>query len=90
MLNNDNILVREKTVEALGRIGDKRAVPALVSALEQKDNRSETEVFTAIWALGNIGDRSAVPILNSLLEDKNKYVRYLAMEALNKLSAPSE
>jgi capsular exopolysaccharide synthesis family protein len=85
MLDNENILVREKAIEALGKIGDKRAVPVLTSILEQKDNKTEGEVFTAIWALGNIGDKSAEPVLNSLLGDRNKYVRYNAEQALKKI-----
>jgi succinoglycan biosynthesis transport protein ExoP len=85
MLGRDNVLIREKAIEALGKIGDKRAVPALIPILEQKDNRTESEVFTAIWALGNIGDKSAEPVLNSLLEDNNKYVRYNVEEALKKI-----
>jgi tyrosine-protein kinase Etk/Wzc len=85
MLDNDNSLIREKTIEALGKIGDKRAVPVLTSVLEQKENRTEGEVFTVIWALGNIGDKSAEPILNSLLGDNNKYVRYNVEQALKKI-----
>jgi succinoglycan biosynthesis transport protein ExoP len=85
MLGKDNVLIREKAIEALGKIGDKRAVPALIPVLEQKDNRTEGEVFTAIWALGNIGDKSAEPVLTSLLGDNNKYVRYNVEQALKKI-----
>jgi capsular exopolysaccharide synthesis family protein len=84
-LNDDNLRVREKAIEALGKIGDKRAVPAFISILEQKDKKSENEVFIAIWALGNIGDKTAEPILNSLLEDNNKYVRFNVTQALKKI-----
>ena len=84
-LSDDNLPVREKAIEALGKIRDKKAVPALVSILEQKDKKSESEVFIAIWALGNIGDKSAEPILNSLLGDNNKYVRFNATMALKKI-----
>lgn len=85
-LNEDNPLIREKAIEALGKIRDKRAVPALASILEQKDSRSDREVFTAIWALGNIGERSAEPILNSLLKgDNNKYIRYNVEQALKRI-----
>ena len=84
-LSDDNPRVREKAIEALGKIGDKKAVPVLVSILEQKDKKSESEVFIAIWALGKIGDRTAEPILNSLLGDNNTYVRYTAARALKKI-----
>ena len=70
----------------MGKLADKRAVPALVSILEQKDKKSEREVLIAIWALGNIGDKSAVPILNSLLGDNNKYVRFNSTQALKKIT----
>jgi capsular exopolysaccharide synthesis family protein len=88
-LNDDNLSVRGKAIEALGRLGDKRAIPALVSILEQKDDKSESEVLIAIWALGNIGDKAAEPILNSLLEDNNKYVRYNSTQALKKIRESS-
>jgi capsular exopolysaccharide synthesis family protein len=85
-LNDDNLRVREKAIEALGKLGDKKAAPPLISILEQKDKKSESEVFIAIWALGNIGDKSAETILNSLLGDNNKYVQYNATQALKKIN----
>ena len=88
-LNDDNLRVREKVIEALGKLADQRAVPALVSILEQKDKKSESEVLIAIWALGNIGDKSAVHVLNSLLGDNNRYVRFNSTQALKKITDSS-
>jgi len=89
-LNENNPLIREKAIEALGKIRDKRAVPPLASILEQKDSRSEGEVFTAIWALGNIGDKSAEPVLISLLKDNDGYVRYNVEQALKNIPTVKE
>lgn len=59
-------------VIALGKIGDKRAVPDLIMAIRRTALvHTEDELQSnAILALGNIGDRRAVPIL---LEILNRY-----------------
>ncbi len=65
-LKHDRLTVRQTTASALGRMGDKRAVPALIEAIDDPvlDAR-----FDAIGALGQIGDERAVPRLIEALED---------------------
>lgn len=70
-------------IEALGIIGDARAVNPLISHM--KDGSNEIRWETAL-ALGEIGDSSAIPSLKSALNDPDKYVRYGAALALRKLS----
>ena len=82
-LQDDNATVRWKAAEALGEIGDKRAVEPLISAL-QDDNATVRE--DAAWALGEIGDKRAVEPLISALQDWDATVRRNAAEALRKLA----
>ena len=66
--------------EALGKLADLRAVPALVNEL------SDTNVcLVAIWALGNIGDSNAVPGLVRVLSSSDKFTRYNARQALKRI-----
>ena len=54
---------------ALGQIGDKRAVPPLIAALEQDDPSQRVLV---IYALEELGAREAIPHLRTLLNDNRK------------------
>ena len=51
----------------LGRLGDERAVPALVSVLEEKDAPTDGYV-AALRSLGRIADRSAADAVRRFLE----------------------
>jgi HEAT repeat protein len=62
-----DISSQEKAAEALGEIGDKKAVPYLISVLDRRGRR-ETNC-AVIKALGKIGDVTALDVLGSLLED---------------------
>ncbi len=72
--------VRRTAIEALGNIGDTRAVEPLLAALNDADSR-----FSAIKVLGEIGDRRAVGPLTMLLSDKDRTIRSGAVKALEKL-----
>ncbi len=82
-LNTDeDRAVREASARALGRIGDKEALTALVGAL--RDRTPEVRGASA-WALGLIGPdaRAAVPALTGLaLNDSSRPARKVADEAL--------
>jgi len=86
----DDPRVRRYLALALGRLGDKRAVPALVLAAEPKGDASadpDTQVY-AVWALGAIGDPEAVPTLVSLARSEDAGLRKAAVHALG--SFPGE
>lgn len=68
-LKGEEWIVRREAAEALGVIGDKSAVPALIEAL--KDDRDYSVRRAAVTALGCIGDRSVVPALIAALKDKD-------------------
>lgn len=77
--------VRASAVKALGKIGNKQALPILEKAL-----RDESAVRCgAVIALGCLGDRGACPALVAMLRDSAPEVRYHAVVALGKLEAKS-
>ncbi|MHC4471135.1 MAG: HEAT repeat domain-containing protein [Planctomycetota bacterium] len=76
--------IRLAAVQALGRIGSKKAVPALLAELE--DRKDETSVTSLIRALAKIGDVSATPALIDLLESPHPPVREEAVTGLRFLT----
>jgi HEAT repeat protein len=88
----DDPRVRRYMALALGRLGDRRAVPALLQAAKDAApdgprSDPETQVY-AVWALGAIGDSEAVPVLLELARSEDPGVRKTAVHALG--SFPSE
>ena len=88
----DDPRVRRYLALALGRIGDRQAVPALLKAVDDagaSGSRSdpETQVY-AVWALGVIGDPQAVPRLVALARSEDAGLRKAAVHALG--AFPSE
>lgn len=74
--------VRMGAAEALGEIGDTRAVDPLIARLKHNDWGMR---LSAAKALGKIGNALAVIPLVATLEDANKNVRRTVVEALDKL-----
>ncbi len=76
--------VRREIVDALGRIDDDRAVPALLLVAEATP--ADEVPLNVIWALGAIGDRRALSALTRLREEAtDPYVVYNANVALRKV-----
>jgi len=73
-------LVRRHAAEALGKIGERRAVAGLILCL--KDEESVVRGYAA-EALGKIGERRAVVPLIACLKDENWWVRRRAARALS-------
>ena len=64
-LKDEDLDVRPKAADALGEIGDTRAVAALVHILKGKEEYFHN--WNVIKALGKIGDaRAAVPLVQAL------------------------
>ncbi|MFH1269298.1 MAG: HEAT repeat domain-containing protein [Planctomycetota bacterium] len=74
--------VREQAAVALGRIGDKSAVPPLVEALKDPEKGVRRE---AARALGFIKDARAVTPLIAALGDSDRNVRLYAAYALGEI-----
>jgi HEAT repeat protein len=68
-LSDDNEANRWKAAESLGRLGDPRAVDALIDTLWDDDPRVRLK---ASWALGQIGDPRALPSLQRLYRMENE------------------
>jgi HEAT repeat protein len=78
---NDDPRVRRYLALALGRLGDRSAVPALREALDPNAADSETVIY-AIWALGGLGDPAAVPDLLRFAASEDRGYRKAAIHSL--------
>ena len=79
-------LVRWLAAEALGNLGDARAVEPLIAALKDSDSSVRQR---AAEALGKLRDTRAVEPLITALKDRDSYVRQRAADALDKIGAPA-
>jgi HEAT repeat protein len=82
---NDDPRVRRYLALALGRLGDRSAVPVLREALDPDAADSETVIY-AIWALGTIGDPAAVPDLLRFATSEDRGYRKAAIHSLGAFS----
>jgi bilin biosynthesis protein len=80
---NDDPRVRQYLAMVLGNLGDRRATPALVSALE--DKHLETRIY-ALLALGQLHDPAALPHLVTALQKGERDERKAAAYALGELA----
>jgi HEAT repeat protein len=82
-LGAEDLDTRQAAAVALGRIGDRKATPALVAALR------DTELAVAVAsALARIGDHDAFDALIGLLDHTDTAVRQAAIAALNSIGHP--
>ncbi len=93
-LKNEDYLVRKDAAIALKRIGDERAVEALIEALKYENWEDDYTVLIAVRehaaeALGIIGDKKAVNPLIEALKDVDEDVRWKAAVALGNIGDPS-
>jgi HEAT repeat protein/Tfp pilus assembly protein PilF len=79
-LNENKPRIRRKIIEVLARSKSRKALPALMRLLDEEKNK-----YVIIWALGEIGDPRAIPRLNQLLASADKYEKYNANRALEKI-----
>lgn len=78
--------VQLQAIEALGRIGDEKAVGALIAEFDDEEAAIRRKVALA---LGDIGSKDAVPALLKALNDPLWYVRNDSAIALGKIGDPS-
>ncbi len=93
-LKNEDYLVRKDAAIALKRIGDERAVEALIEALKYESWEDDYTVLIAVRehaaeALGTIGDKKAVKPLIRALKDSDEDVRWKAANALGNIGDPA-
>ena len=80
-LQEENDDVRLRAADALGEIGDSRAIEPLVQALRDEDRDVQFEVAEA---LGMMGERAVEPLMQAL-RDEDHNVRWGAASALGKI-----
>ena len=81
LMQDSSYKVRVQAALVLGKLGDKRAVPALVQALRDEN---ETVRGVAATSLGRLGDRSAASALMvASTNDPSDFVRAQAKKALD-------
>jgi len=90
-LKDQNYLTRKEAARALKRVGDERAVDALIEALRYKSWHSEYIILSVVRensaeALGKIGDTKAIPaLIHSMEDDPDEEVRLKAAWALGEM-----
>jgi HEAT repeat protein len=82
---NDDPRIRQYLSMVLGNLGDKRATPLLIDALQ--DRAPETRIYAAL-ALGRLGDPAAVPRLVEVFSTDERDVRKAAAYALGEIHDP--
>lgn len=86
LLANENPSVRKRTALAAGRIGDDRAVPSLVSVL-QNENDDDVKGMAA-FALGEVeSPAGAEALIGELAKRDGSKIRGRTLEALGKIAA---
>lgn len=83
-LGSEDLEVRKAAAVALGRIGDARAVPALIEVFEDDPELT----LAAADALAKIGDPRAFESLLARVGDTSAAVRQSVIGALNSLGSP--
>jgi len=81
----ENLLVRRAAAHSLGQIGNRAAVPELLSAVQDQEEESDVR-REAATALGLIGDKAALPALNGLSDAEDPYLSRAALEASRRIS----
>ncbi len=83
----DDPRVRRYLAVALGRLGDRRAVPSLLKIVTASEADPETLIYS-VWALGAIGDPAAAPDLLKLASSDDSGVRKAVVHSLGALPSP--
>lgn len=80
-----DVPLQRAAIAALGRLGDGRAVPTLVTLLPHTEGRTRQE---AIGALAALRDESAADALTTLTRDADVTTRQLSVRALGWIAPP--
>lgn len=70
LVDEENVIIRERAIRILGYLEAKQAVDKLLQVVQNTNEQKGVRSF-AVEALSNIKDRRAIPPLLSLLEDEN-------------------
>jgi HEAT repeat protein len=91
-IDDPNRNIASRDIEALGKIGNKRAIDPLIKKLTILADKNSYETFTTrflrisvIKALGDLKDPQAIPILNNAKENGTEYDKIHSLVALAKI-----
>jgi bilin biosynthesis protein len=84
LLASDAPRLREAAALGLGRIQNRRAVPALRTAFGE--DRDVLVRASAAWALGELKDRDSMDTLIAGLKEKNNLIKASSLTALRKIT----
>ena len=82
IIETRNPMTSGEAVIALGRIGNRRAVPSLLMMLDHADAGLRAKIAEA---LGRLGDRSALAKIIALLSDSEETVQLCAVRAVQRI-----
>lgn len=83
-IDDPELLIRESSIDSLGKIGNPKAVEPLLKLLNDK---SFAIRYASLKALANIGDKKAIPYIKNVAEkDSDPVIREFALLILNKLN----
>lgn len=85
VVSGKDVSAADRAADCLAQIGDKRAVPLLISVLT--DHHETANRIAAANALGKLGDSRAIDALLSVLDDSDPPVRRSASYALGSLGS---
>ena len=77
-------LLQKSALYALGIMGDKKALPLLLSYLDHPNAHLR---MRAVEAMGNLGQADTGELIRQKLADKNKFVRQAAILALGRIKS---
>lgn len=82
-LKNENVLVRKNSAKALARLGDDRAVPFLLAALEDDEAEVRAEVCRALGSFPK--EEIKKDLTRVLYKDKSPMVKNAAKKAIDRI-----
>lgn len=82
ILDDDSWVVRYRAAEALGLIGDERALTALTGSLQDEKDHVR---YMAAKGLGMFKEKESLFSLIPLLKDENEYVRRISATSLGSI-----
>lgn len=83
-IDDPELLIRESSIDSLGKIGNPKAVEPLLKLLNDK---SFAIRYASLKALANIGDKKAIPYIKNVAEkDSDPVIKEFALLILNKLN----
>jgi len=85
LVNHPNDRIKLYATEALGRIGEKKAIPAIIDLIILNDDKDKWLRHAGVIALGRIGDEAS---LEALKGHASKAARIAAVVALRRMQSP--